>query len=63
MEHAPAALLRPLLMCFLVTTLAPSRNLFTAGAVLVNRRGERFATDPREAATARRRSPTRSAIW
>jgi fumarate reductase flavoprotein subunit len=46
MEHAPAALLRPFLMSFLTTTLAPSRRLFENGAVLVNARGERVSGDP-----------------
>ena len=39
---APAALLRPFMMKFLTTALAPSTALFDAGALLVNRRGERF---------------------
>jgi fumarate reductase flavoprotein subunit len=45
MEHAPASLLRPFLMSFLTTTLAPSRRLFENGAVLVNARGERIPDD------------------
>lgn len=46
MDHAPTALLRPFLMSFLTTTLAPSRNLFNEGAVLVNKVGERVEGDP-----------------
>lgn len=57
MEHAPAAILRPFLMSFLVTTLAPSRNLFSAGAVLVNKLGQRFATDPGKYAVALAEQP------
>jgi succinate dehydrogenase/fumarate reductase flavoprotein subunit len=57
MEYAPAAILRPFLMSFLVTTLAPSRNLFSAGAVLVNKLGHRFATNPSEAAAALANQP------
>ena len=45
MEHAPASILRPFLMSFLITTLAPSRNLYSAGAVLVNKLGRSFETD------------------
>lgn len=46
-DHVPPVLLRPLMMKFLTTALAPSTTLFDAGAVLVNRRGERFG-DERE---------------
>ena len=45
MDHAPASILRPFLMSFLITTLAPSRNLYSAGAVLVNKLGRSFETD------------------
>ncbi|HWA37819.1 MAG TPA: FAD-dependent oxidoreductase [Burkholderiales bacterium] len=45
MEHAPAFLLRPFVMQFLTTALAPSPALFEAGAVLVNARGERFGDE------------------
>lgn len=41
-DHVPAALLRPFMMKFLTTALAPSPTLFEAGAVLVNARGESF---------------------
>jgi fumarate reductase flavoprotein subunit len=41
----PAALLRPFVMQFLTTALAPSPSLFEAGALLVNRRGERFGDE------------------
>ncbi len=52
MEYAPQALLRPFLMSFLVTTLAPSQHLFAAGAILVNKDGLRFASDKIEAGIA-----------
>jgi succinate dehydrogenase/fumarate reductase flavoprotein subunit len=52
MEHAPAFLLRPFVMQFLTTALAPSPALFEAGAVLVNARGERFG-DERDAPALR----------
>ncbi|MFZ9297726.1 MAG: FAD-dependent oxidoreductase [Hylemonella sp.] len=45
LDHLPAAILRPLMMKFLTTALAPSTTLFDAGAVLVNRRGERFGSE------------------
>jgi fumarate reductase flavoprotein subunit len=45
MEHMPAAVLRPFVMQFLTTALAPSPSLFEAGALLVNRRGERFGDE------------------
>lgn len=46
MGAMPAWLLRPFVMMFLTTALAPSPNLFRAGAVLVNKLGRRF-TDER----------------
>lgn len=45
MDRVPPAILRPILMQFLTTALAPSTTLFDAGAVLVNRRGERFGDE------------------
>lgn len=47
LDHVPPVILRPLMMKFLTTALAPSTTLFDAGAVLVNQRGERFG-DERE---------------
>lgn len=45
MAHVPPIILRPFLMQFLTTALAPSPGLFEAGAVLVNQRGERFCDE------------------
>lgn len=45
LDHLPAALLRPFMMKFLTTALAPSTTLFDAGALLVNQRGERFGDE------------------
>ncbi len=45
LDHLPAAILRPFMMKFLTTALAPSSALFAAGAILVNRRGERFGNE------------------
>jgi fumarate reductase flavoprotein subunit len=45
LERMPAAILRPFVMQFLTTALAPSPALFDAGAVLVNRNGARFGDE------------------
>ncbi|WP_096696745.1 FAD-dependent oxidoreductase [Polaromonas sp. AER18D-145] len=45
LDHLPAVLLRPFMMKFLTTALAPSPTLFEAGALLVNCRGERFGNE------------------
>ena len=56
-EHVPAVLLRPFLMSFLTTALAPSHDLFKQGAILVDRDGLRFADerDKPDVAGAQRR--------
>lgn len=45
LDHVPPSLMRPMMMKFLTTTLAPSAAMFDAGALLVNRRGERFGDE------------------
>ena len=45
LEHMPSALLRPFVMSFVTTALAPSLDLFAEGALLINKRGERFADE------------------
>ena len=45
LEHLPAAILRPFVMQFLTTALAPSPALFEAGAILVNKEGRRFGDE------------------
>lgn len=45
MRYLPARLLRPFIMSFLTTALAPSPMLFQRGAILVNQRGERFCDE------------------
>lgn len=45
MKHMPDAILRPFLMKFLTTALAPALALFEDGALLVNVRGERFGDE------------------
>jgi succinate dehydrogenase/fumarate reductase flavoprotein subunit len=46
-DYMPPILLRPFIMSFVTTALAPSPNLFEAGALLINKNGERF-TDERD---------------
>lgn len=45
LNHLPQAVLRPFMMKFLTTALAPSVTLFEEGAILVNARGERFGNE------------------
>jgi len=45
MDHVPQFLLRPFIMSFLTTALAPSPKLFEQGAILVNRDGRRFCDE------------------
>jgi succinate dehydrogenase/fumarate reductase flavoprotein subunit len=44
-EHVPDSILRPFLMRFVTTFLAPSHTLFREGAILVNKNGERFCDE------------------
>jgi fumarate reductase flavoprotein subunit len=61
LDHLPAAWLRPFMMKFLTTALAPSQSLFEAGAVLVNARGERFGDERDRAAWRVPEQPGRQA--
>lgn len=45
MKTLPDPVLRPILMSFVTTFLAPTHNLFGAGAVLVNAAGQRFCDE------------------
>ncbi len=45
MQNMPQALLRPFMMSFLTTALGPAPELFKEGAILVNRKGERFVDE------------------
>ena len=47
LAHMPDVILRPFVMSFLTTALAPSPSLFQQGAILINGRGRRF-TDERD---------------
>ncbi|HET9663433.1 MAG TPA: FAD-dependent oxidoreductase [Burkholderiales bacterium] len=44
-ENLPQSWLRPFLLSFLTTALGPSPELYKAGAILVNRNGERYADE------------------
>ena len=52
MDNLPQALLRPFVMSFLTTALAPSTALFEHGAVLVNGSGARFCDEAERPAFA-----------
>lgn len=45
MRSLPQAVVRPFLLGFVTTFLAPSHRLFECGAILVNTRGERFCDE------------------
>lgn len=44
LEWMPPSILRPFIMSFVTTALAPSTNLFTEGAMLFNKNGQQFAS-------------------
>ncbi|MEQ1611851.1 MAG: FAD-dependent oxidoreductase, partial [Hyphomicrobiaceae bacterium] len=45
LQNMPPAILRPFIMSFVTTALAPSPMLFEQGAILVNSLGQRFAKE------------------
>jgi fumarate reductase flavoprotein subunit len=45
LDKMPPALLRPFVMSFVTTALAPSPDLFSEGAILINKKGERFTDE------------------
>jgi len=45
LQHMPSALLRPFIMSFVTTALAPSPTLFGEGVILVNKNGARFTDE------------------
>ena len=57
MDTLPQALLRPFVMSFLTTALAPSTTLFEHGAVLVNGSGARFCDEAARPALAIPKQP------
>lgn len=60
-ETLPESALRPFAMSFLTTALGPSRGLFEAGAILVNREGRRFCDELERPAHAVPAQPDRLA--
>jgi succinate dehydrogenase/fumarate reductase flavoprotein subunit len=56
--HLPGAILRPILMKFLTTALAPSKSLFAEGALLVDRMGQVLDTDDTDPANSVAGTPT-----
>jgi succinate dehydrogenase/fumarate reductase flavoprotein subunit len=61
MNYLPSWLLRPFLMMFITTNLAPSLNLFKKGAILVNKEGKRFVDERNGPELAIPRQPERIA--
>lgn len=61
MGHLPSWLLRPFLMLFVTTNLAPSHNLFKKGAILINKEGRRFVNERDNPQYAIPRQPDRIA--
>ncbi len=57
MAHIPMALLRPFIMSFVTTALAPSPELFRHGAILINREGKRFCDENGQPAYALAEQP------
>lgn len=57
MAHIPMALLRPFIMSFVTTALAPSPELFRHGAILINREGRRFCDENDQPAYALAEQP------
>ena len=45
MGHLPQRILRPFVLAVMTTALAPSKALFEQGAILVNKKGERFTDE------------------
>ena len=56
-DHLPSFLLRPLMMKFLTTTLAPDAGLFKAGAALIDRDGSYLGGTPFNPHLAAARAP------
>ena len=57
MTHLPMRVLRPFIMSFVTTALAPSLDLFREGAILINRDGHRFCDENDEPAFALAEQP------
>ncbi|MGD8789309.1 MAG: FAD-dependent oxidoreductase [Burkholderiales bacterium] len=57
LAYLPMKLLRPFIMRFVTTALAPSPDLFREGAILVNQQGERFCDENEQPAFALAEQP------
>jgi len=57
LHSLPAALFRPFIMSFMTASLGPEASLLRAGAILVNRRGERFTDELQPAGLAISQQP------
>ncbi|UCD68802.1 MAG: FAD-dependent oxidoreductase [Betaproteobacteria bacterium] len=57
MVHIPMRLLRPFIMSFITTALAPSLELFRYGAIMINREGKRFCDENDQPAYALAEQP------
>jgi fumarate reductase flavoprotein subunit len=62
LNRLPAGFLRPLMMSFITTYLAPSMKLFEEGAIFVNKEGKRFTNELDQPALAIPRQPERVAF-
>jgi succinate dehydrogenase/fumarate reductase flavoprotein subunit len=60
-ENLPQSWLRPFLLSFLTTALGPSPELYKAGAILVNRNGERYTDELDQPNLATAKQPERMA--
>jgi succinate dehydrogenase/fumarate reductase flavoprotein subunit len=61
-QTVPQPLMRPFLLGFVTTFLAPSPQLFSQGAILVNRKGERFCDERDRPQDAIGRQPQQDAF-
>lgn len=61
LNNLPSFVQRPFAMGFLTTALGPSPNLFKAGAILINSRGERFCDERDDPGPHVPRQPDRKA--
>jgi fumarate reductase flavoprotein subunit len=61
LRRVPAPLIRPLILSFLTTALAPETRLFDEGAVLVNAQGDAFRREGESLGFAIARQPERQA--
>jgi len=62
MRFAPAWMLRPFILSFVTTWLAPEPSMFREGAILINKKGERFVDETGQAAPAIAAQPDKDAF-